>query len=102
MESERTLPVPVVARAVEITSNNSNTTYNFGRDVVNNNWVNNNFYPEKTAADPMKKQVRAATRYSMSSSLKLIPGDRSQCKPSKPVRIRKALEEKIFIQLSVG
>ena len=59
LESERTLSVPVVARAVEITNNNSNTINNFGRDVVNNNWVNINVHPINAATDSAKKQVRA-------------------------------------------
>jgi len=27
-----------------IFNNNQNTTYNFGRDVINNNWITNNIY----------------------------------------------------------
>ena len=91
LQSERTLPVPVAARAVEIASNNSNITYNFGRDVVNNNWVNNSFYPENAAADPMKKQVRAVATQ-CDQQLELMPHvRRRQCRSSRLVRTRRAL-----------
>jgi len=30
-----------------IVNNNQNTTYNFGGDVVNNNWITNNIYLTK-------------------------------------------------------
>jgi len=60
LQSERVCPAPV-ERAAKIVSNNSNTTFNLGRDVVNNNWVNNHFYQEPIASDFAKKQVRTAT-----------------------------------------
>jgi len=71
---------PVIARAegIQVVSNNSTTTYNFGRDVVNNNWVKNDIHLEHTALELETKQVRAATRVTALNSLAHIRDRRNQ------------------------